>query len=82
MGGNKGNWKKMLFLRNEPTDLVQIKDLAILRGTKRTGFWCKTSPILAQKERKSPIFTAMMAILGPKDAYLQGHSSGLDEYKA
>ena len=71
----------MFFSGNELSHLLQINDLGISRGTKRTGFWCKTSPILTQKERKSPIFTALMAIFGSKGAYLQGHSSGLDEYK-
>jgi len=72
----------MFFSRNELSHLLQIKDLDISRGTKRTGFWCKTSPILTQKERKLPILTALIAIFGSKDTYLQWHSPGLDEYRA
>src|SRR5208337_4313331 len=53
-GKRRGNGKKMLFLRNEPTDLVQTRDLAFSNAKNELVFECKRTQIKAKKVAKNP----------------------------
>jgi hypothetical protein len=55
-GKRQGNAKKILNSGNEPTDLVQTKDLAFKNAKNELVFECKRTQIKPQKGAKKPPF--------------------------
>src|SRR5208337_1308464 len=75
-GKRQGNGKKMLFLRNEPTDLVQTRDLAFSNAKNELVFERKKGQTKPKKGPKNAFCGASKSKLSSRRGQVSGRAQG------